>query len=310
MYIKRYLPFCLILAAPSSHAYQYELNLGLNMAYTELNVNGAPSENSDQGDGKFRLHLNGVYHLDEVDTEGVPVDEAAFLGKSSSVGIRLNYAAQGDSLSYRFDDATYGKSYGMTVKAVVDDWILRTTFDTFNGTSNRSVLDGVDQQRLQIGLGRYVSDTTSFVISYIDNDDNRDFVPAIGSGIAYRQDEGLDGAVHSFMKLENDQAISYGGNLSILDTTVRGQNASGTNFVLGGNIVYYPVNKLTLKARLVFENFSDNSYKIKRHILNLEARYYFWEAFAMDFNLGHINGEDELGDVEGMNIGLGFRSRF
>lgn len=300
----------LLCAVSTANAYQYEINFGLNAAYTDLKVNGNASENSDQNDGKIRMHLNGIYHLKEVSTEGVPEDEAAFLGKSSSVAARLNYSSQYDSLSYRFDEGSYGKGYGVTLRAVVDDWILRTTYDTYNGTSVRSILDGVDQHRLQIGLGRYISDNTEILFSYIDNNDNRDYVPNIGTGISYRQDEGIDGAFHTFKKFENDQSMSYGANLSILDTTVRGQNASGINYVLGGNVSYYPVNKLTLKARLVFENFSDNNYEIKKHLLNLKARYYFWEAFAMDFNLGHINGEDELGDVEGWILGLGLRSRF
>ncbi len=301
----------LLLTSTNILANQWELNAGF--AFSAASVKAPPNEYGDVytlgSEDDINLHLNGSYYFKKLATDVGPLDQAAFLSKSSRASVSFSEQGSYEGLAYRFDPSTYGKTYGMGFKGVIEDYIVVASYN--HGELNGAVTtEEVRQNKLALGLGSYLNDTTSITVSYLSNIDNRDYIPAIGSGISYREDRGIDVAGRSFHAYENGQSLGYGANLAVLHTRVAGINASGISYELGGHVSYHPTKYWTIKVEAIHTDFNDNNYVYKRSMINLMTRYYFIEEFALDFTLGHVNGEDEFGTVEGAQLGLGIKSRF
>ena len=304
---KTLLAAVLFAISTSASAYQWELDANLGLAFAS--VDSPSGEDDGDGDGDGRFLVAGTYYLQDVSTQQGPLDEAEFLTKASKVKLGIGYHGEYDSLAYRFDEGVIGRSTGLEVKNVMDDYIVvgAVSYGKLDGSRD---LEVIRQSRVAIGFGRYLTDTTALVVSYVNNEDNRDYLPSVGGGIVYREDQGLDIAAKTFTAFDGGQSISYGGNLALMHTRVLGSNASGMRWELGGHIAYHPTRYWALKAAAFHTDFTENNYVYKRNLLNLTARYYFVETFAADFNLGHISGEDEFGDVSGANLGFKPQFRF
>lgn len=297
--------FVSLLLASNIFAYRVELNTALNIGEAKVDAGNDGTNYND----KISLGLGGTFYFEDVKTDKGPLDEATFLNKSSSVTIEQDLSYDYNEIVYRFDEGVYGKSTTLAAKGVINDYILFAQYDygkLHGGFENEEV----KQQKLTIGAGKYLSDYSTITVAFISLNDTRTYVPAVGFGVNYREDKGLDTAIKYFIPFDNGQSLSCGGNVEITDSDVFGAGASGIRLGLGGFLAYYPTKYWTLRTDIAYENFSDNDYKYRSELVDLTARYYILEALSVSLRFAHMYGKDEIGKISGPLIGLGIRARF
>lgn len=295
-----------LLLASNVYAYRVEIDADLNIAAATVKDDLGRALD---GDEKLTVNLGGIFYFEDVKTDKGALEEAAFLNKSSSVRLKQRFKGRYDGLTYRFDEALYGQSTTLGVKGVVDDYIIEGLYDYGKLQSNSGIESNVEQQKLSVGVGKYLTDLTTVIVSYYSIHDTREYT-GFARGVNYREDKGLDTAFKQYVAFDGGQSLSYGGSLALAHSDVFGAGASGLRYAFDGFLSYYPTKSWTLRATVGYEKFSDNDYIYKREAFNLRARYYFFEALSTDLNVGMVYGEDELGDVKGGIVGLGLRLRF
>ena len=152
--------------------------------------------------------FEGRIHFDVVDTGQGPLAEAAFLDQSSFVGatwISAEADAPGaDSESTVILDGRF---------VTQTDWIFEGTYTDIED----------DDSTITLGVGKYLTQNTDFVVSLgqIDPDDDDDDATSIG----------VDS--HTVMPLTGQTAIAYDLGLTYLDTD------GGSATTVGAGFTYY-----------------------------------------------------------------------
>ena len=139
--------FGLALSATAHAEYNAEANLGLS------------------GGDLDGFAIGGTYYLGGVDDTKGPLREAAFLDMSSSVGIAYSESEFDDSDNQIDDIAVSGRFVFGAGNWIADAGYLNTDAD-----------NGGEADTFTIGAGKYLTDTTTLILSYgnIDVDDGDD----------------------------------------------------------------------------------------------------------------------------------------
>ena len=143
--------------------YRWEIGGAYN--YSELDVGPFDID-------KWGVDLYGTYFLDDVNTNKGPRSEAAFLDHASSVSLFGGYAELDDvdeleenlgGIDIDDDDSeTYGIG-GRYVTKQTGSWIIE-------GDWRRTKPAHLEIDTYTIGIGKYITDNTSLIITYADAD--------------------------------------------------------------------------------------------------------------------------------------------
>lgn len=134
-------------------------------------VNGAAGQtNIDVGsnDGDVsQFGLSGRFYLQDVATDNGPLGEAAFIDQASSIGVAGVYTDVDDIV-----DDLDGDVYSIDGRFVLNRFIIE-------GAYTRESPAFADIDRFRIGLGYYITDTTTIVATYGTSDvDDSDTIDA------------------------------------------------------------------------------------------------------------------------------------
>lgn len=199
------------LATTGAYAEDYQFELGANY------VTGENAGTDFDGFGVY-----GEVHLDTVDTSKGPLNEAAFLDKSSSV--RLDWATKEDDV----DGAEAADNVTLSGRFVTQgDWIIEASYLDVDG----------DDTAIALGVGVYLNDTMDLVVSYGTYDD------ADKSALA------VD--IHNVSSLGGDASLAYDVGVSYLD------EYSETGYELRGGVDYYFNNAVSIGGSLKLNSIND-----------------------------------------------------
>jgi hypothetical protein len=195
-----------IAALTTAGAYAEDYQFELGAAYVTGDSFGADYDG---------FGFSGEFHFDKVDTSKGPLNEAAFLDKSSSVGAvwaTTEFDVPGADAE---DDITL---LGRFVTG--SDWIIEGSYQDKDD----------DGAIVTVGGGVYLNDTTDLVVSYQKYDDVD--VSSLGADM------------HGLYSLNGGAALAYDLGASYLDVY------DDTGYELRGGLEYYFNKSLSIGAGL------------------------------------------------------------
>lgn len=186
---------------------------------------GAGYETGDQSDVDYDgFGFYGEFHFDTVDTSKGPLNEAAFLDKSSFV--RLDYSTgEADVPNAESEDET-----ALSARVVTDsNLIVEAGYTDENG----------DNTILGIGVGTYLSDTMDVVVTYSTGDES--------------EEDRLSAELHNVSDLGGGAAFSYDVGVAYIDDGLTEE--TGHSLWLGGD--YYFNNAVSVGASFQTTSIND-----------------------------------------------------
>lgn len=199
------------LATTGAYAEDYQFELGANYSASELG--------GTDFDG---FGVYGEVHLDTVDTSKGPLNEAAFLDKSSSVRLDWETSEADVPGAEAADDVTLSGRF-----VTQSDLIIEASYNDIDG----------DETVLGLGIGVYLNDTMDLVVSY------ETFDEADASSLA------VD--IHNVSSLGGDASLAYDLGVSYLDV------ADDTGYELSGGVDYYFNNAVSIGGSLSLVSVGD-----------------------------------------------------
>jgi hypothetical protein len=302
MFKKTALVAGIALAVSATAQAEYQWELGAAYGTGEFDI-GIQNPDNDQISGY------GTYFIDAVDDTKGPLAEAAFLDRASSISLfAVNGNIDGDGIK-----DLGRKNYGLEIRAVSSDagWItdfgysreendtLRTSLSAGQLPTipvNRQ-LDTIDIDRFKVGFGKYLTDRTTLVASYIYSD-----IDEAGDFSSYKLD-----LEHLFQFSFGDimTEASYGiVDVSVDDTIL--EDKDDIDIFLVGATYYFGSNKnWGVGVNYGEEDFGGDSWK------RWEANASWFITDQWEVALDYSDGEfDDLDDVESKLATLSARFRF
>jgi hypothetical protein len=302
MFKKTALVAGIALAVSATAQAEYQWELGAAYGTGEFDI-GIQNPDNDQISGY------GTYFIDAVDDTKGPLAEAAFLDRASSISLfAVNGNIDGDGIK-----DLGRKNYGLEIRAVSSDagWItdfgysreendtLRTSLSAGQLPTipvNRQ-LDTIDIDRFKVGFGKYLTDRTTLVASYIYSD-----IDEAGDFSSYKLD-----LEHLFQFSFGDimTEASYGiVDVSVDDTIL--EDKDDIDIFLVGATYYFGSNKnWGVGVNYGEEDFGGDSWK------RWEANASWFITDQWEVALDYSDGEfDDLDDVESKLATLSARYRF
>jgi hypothetical protein len=302
MFKKTALVAGIALAVSATAQAEYQWELGAAYGTGEFDI-GTQNPDNDEISGY------GTYFIDAVDDTKGPLAEAAFLDRASSISLfAVNANIDGDSI-----DDLGRKNYGLEIHTVSSDagWIadfgyareendtLRTSvanLPTMPAPVGRG-LDTIDVDRFKVGFGKYLTDRTTVVASYIYSD-----IDEAGDFSTYRLDlEHLFQFSFGDIKAE----AAYGlVDISVDDTLL--EDADDIDIYLVGATYYFGSNKnWGVGVNYGQEDFGGDSYK------RVSGNVSWFITDQWEVALDYADGEfDDLDNVESKLATLSARYRF
>lgn len=242
LFISRFLLPLSLLTSLASHADTYQ---------SQLDIDGFHSDADGRVQTKI-VGLTGTYYFSSVDDSEVPLNEAAFLNKASS----LSLAATDNELEID-GDTGYGDGAGGALNLVLGDKYI------FNVSYATADIDDVDADAYGLGAGLYINETTSIGLSYtrVDLDDvNEEF-----DTFAFN--------LHNVTDLDGISSIAGQINLAIAE-----EPGSQTVIQLDGAMDYYFTHKYSLGGGLAFSlpNNGDREF-----IYSIQSKYFITNKIAL-----------------------------
>lgn len=246
-----------LLAASSAYAQDYQAELGT--AYH----NGDSFGNDFDG-----FALNAEVHLDKVNTGKGPLNEAAFLDKSSFVGLSW--------LTEDFDKGGSNDTVSLDGRFVTqDNVIIEAGFTDFENGEDFS-----------LGLGMYLNETQDVVLTYqtFEHDHNKN---------EDKSSLGVD--LHGVNPLNNTAALAYDFGLSVLDWD------GDTGYEVSAGAEYYLDRMLSFSASLAFldvDNYDESTFQVG-------VNYFVTPVVRIGADFITV-GQDGDGDTLALNANIRF----
>ena len=201
--------------------------------------------------------VGGSYYFNTVRTSLGPLGAAVFLDKSSFVRAAVTEVDNGDSisLSSRFLLAR------------------QTIFEL-------SYTDSDFDSSLELGLGKYLTDTSALLFNYVEGDD----VDSLGVNYT------------SFLPLAEGKSWAYDVGLAYIDAP------SDSGLAISGGVTYYPQSNLGVGATANISSAGD----FDRNEFGINGQYFFNPSISGTVALL----TQEVGDTDLDIITLGVEARF
>lgn len=222
-----------VLSSSAVYAQDYQFEVGANYA------NGDNGTNDYDGYG-----LNAQLHLDKVDTSKGPLNEAAFLDKSSFVDLSWSTIDPDVSGADSIDTVNVGGRFVTDKNIIIEASYLDSDEED----------DSKLNSAIKVGVGTYINDTMDVVASYQSNDaDNNDY-----DSYTFSAD------LHGLQKLEGETSVAYDAGLAYTDQD--GESAYG----ISAGADYYLNNALSIGAGVAYLTADDYD----ESIIDIRADYF------------------------------------
>ena len=248
-----------VLASSVATAQDYQFEVGAG--YVDGDMAGVDYDG-------FGLNARG--HLDRVDTTKGPLNEAAFLDKSSYVDLMWSTFEYDGPGSPSVD--TIGLSGRFVTKGNV---IVEASYSD----SDSDV--AVDETVISLGVGTYINENTDVVVSYEDYDE------------ADRSSLSVD--AHGVNKLEGETSLAFDLGLAYLDW------GSESGYGLSAGADYYVDKALSFGAGVALE--SVDNYDASS--IDVRANYFVTQVVRLGLSYMTL-GQDADGDAIELNASLRF----
>jgi opacity protein-like surface antigen len=237
-----------IAALTTAGAYAEDYQFELGAAYITGDLSGVDYDG---------FGFSGEAHFDKVDTSKGPLNEAAFLDKSSFV------VARWLTLEADFPGAEAADNIALEGRFVVgSDWIIEADFNDLDG----------DETILGVGIGRYLNDTTDLVVSYEQYDE--------------ADSSSLGADIHSLHSLTGGTALAYDAGISYLDS------GDENGYELRGGVDYYFNKSVSVGAGLSLASIDEEDVST----LGLRVNYFVAPSIKLSAEVESL-GQDADGDA-------------
>lgn len=199
----------------------------------------------------------GEFHFDVVDTSKGPLNEAAFLDKSSSVRAEWATAEEDTPGAESVDGFVVS---GRFVTAT--NWIIEADYADFDG----------DDFSIGLGVGMYLNDTTDLVVTYNTYDE------------ADKSSLSLD--VHSVVSLTGDTAFAYDLGVSYLD------QADESGYGLNAGADYYFNKAVSIGAAVALTSVDE----VDTSTITVGVDYFVAPSIKLSADFASM-GQDSDGDM-------------
>lgn len=206
----------------SSAVYAQDYQFEVSGAYINGDQNGFNYDYDGYG-------LNAQLHLDKVDTSKGPLNEAAFLDKSSFVDLSWSTIDPDVSGADSIDTVNVGGRFVTGQNIIIE--ANYTDFDDDSGMNSA----------IKVGVGTYINDTMDVVASYQSDDSDDDD----SDSYTFSAD------LHGLQKLEGETSVAFDAGLAYTDQD--GESAYG----IGAGADYYLNNALSIGAGVAFLTADD-----------------------------------------------------
>ncbi len=228
------------------------------------------------------FRISGSYFFDNVDTTNGPRSEAAFLDHASDVTLFYSYGElDGDIIDEDIDE------YGISGR-----WVTERAGWIFEGSASRTEPDNAELDTYRVGVGKYLTASTTLVVSYINADLEID---DLGSD----DTDGFNAGLEHFWGFDNAGGIKLEGNYGYINVDdgddIDIYNVTGT---------WYINNDLGIGAG--YGNIDDGGGEAEE--IKVFAEWFFTPKFAV--NLEYNEREIDDTDIESEAIMIGARLRF
>ncbi|MFL0805234.1 MAG: hypothetical protein K6L81_16090 [Agarilytica sp.] len=269
--------------------YMVELDLNLSQGEVTYELDGFSGEEDTDTEG---VNFSGQVYLGGVSTDGVPIREAGFLSKKSSVGALYGTSKEEFSSSdYEVDSMIlFGQYVSSRTDFIIGGGLVEyeITRDYFGGELT------ADQHSYVITAGRYVGDKSAFMLSVAKTEmDEADY-----------SDMSLSGSFKKVHDLGSENYFSWAARFSYIDG-VRSFtfDDDGRTLSVGGELVWYIQRKLGLGMDLRLDLFSglDRVDSAATALFSPKISYDFSEKFGLSANIrseATVIEFDDDGDYE------------
>ena len=199
------------------------------------------------------------YAFNRIDTSSGPVDEAAFLGKATTIGFsasELNYDNSDDTESAFNLNGRYVSEGGFIVLGNVGQMT-----NEFDGS-----LEKFTTTSILVGFGAYMNDTNALTVNIATT--SGDTPSSLSFGLDYH------GVFIDKFAVNTGLALYDVDGVTVDDLDLSSEASSG--YSMSAGLAYYPIRQLSLGVDLT--NYSgDNGDGL---LTSYTAKYYFMDQFA------------------------------
>lgn len=213
--------------------------------------------------------LNAQLHLDKVDTRKGPLNEAAFLDKSSFVDLTWTTSKVDVSGADSVDTVGFGGRF-VTEKNIIIE---------------AGYTDIEDDSAIKLGVGTYINNNMGVVASYQVYDADLDAL----------DQSTLAADLHGVHKLKGETSLAFDAGLAYIDND--GDSAYG----ISGGADYYLNNALSVGAGLALLTADDYD----ASTINIRADYFITPIARIGVGF-ESEGQDADGDAMNINGSIRF----
>lgn len=267
----------LALSATAQADYRWEANAAA----------GVTNWDYGQDDGDVdTFGVNGSFYFKPVDTSKGPLGEAAFLDHSSSVTLGYVYTDADDIV-----DDLDGDEYAINGRYVLDADIPLI----FEGSYLRNEPNDAEVDTYSLGLGAYVTDNTTVVITYADAD--------VDDG---GDTDGWQAGVEHVWTW-TDGGVKLGGNIGYVNVD-DGDDIDVYNIAA----TWYITNNLGLKFSTGYTELSNNEFLST----DVSVEWFINETIALTALVGYAESDDDIvvgnvsDELERTRAAIGITMRF
>jgi|GEM_PF-4298620 len=295
----RPLSFLVLACASSFVSAAQSFSNNVDLTYQHLN---ASNESSDATELMYR------YYFTPVNTDNVPINAAAFLGKNSSIAViggyySYDYGKLIEAFDYeaKADSSIFGAEINyITPENPIIINLSYSTFDIDYGSSDWVYEDiDVKADHIGFGFGYYLTDNLAATLSY--DKTSADYDWGLLSDIGLLEDTTLyDNTVTADLQYvgQAENGYYFSVNPAWIHTTGDGEEA--LNYLQLAGEFYF--NRKISTGLSVIQNINDNKYS--EATVSLEA--YLTESAAMRISYNNVNGEDDDADENTWSLDVTF----
>lgn len=231
------------------------------------------------------LDAGAIFFLEPVNTDNKPLAEAAYLDKSSAIGVLyLKRETKFENANVdTFDTDVVGVLINYVTAA--NSFILGGFYSSIDYETNNNIVTG-DGDLYGISLGKYLDDSTSIELSIIENDSDQ----KTASSQFSIKNTLITFNYKTVEQLASGNFYGFAANVELIKQDVNSVKADNREISIAGD--YYFTLETSLGASLTLNSGDDAGDEGKTLAIN--ASHFFNPHIALNIELSRFSADNDL----------------